>query len=69
MSISNDDNDTTATGNIYKGVELYPGNGADTVGMFGMDWATTSGATLCLHAAAGKRICSTYSNYVDYTAA
>ena len=26
LSLSNNDNDTTATGNIYRGVELYPGD-------------------------------------------
>ena len=71
MQLDNDDNDTTASGNIYKGVELYPGaNDGSTVGMFGMDFTAAAATDLCLHAAIatpGKRICSTYSNYVDYT--
>ena len=69
LSLNNDDNDTTATGNIYKGVELYPGEGID-VGMFGMYRMTTVPSELCLNDAIAtgttRRICSTYSNYVTY---
>ena len=71
LSLSKDDNDTTATGNIYKGVELYPGDGI-SVGMFGMYRMTTATvpSELCLNDAIAivttRRICSTYSNYVTY---
>ena len=71
MSLSKDDHDTTATGNIYKGVELYPGDDIN-VGMFGMYRMTTAtvASELCLNdaitTASSRRICSTYSNYVTY---
>ena len=65
--MDNDDNDTTASGNIYKGVEIYPGDDSSAVGMFGMDFNAGATTELCLAAAAGERICSTYSSYVDYT--
>ena len=73
LSLSNDDNDTTASGNIYKGVELYPPADTSTAGMFGMvKFPTTTPATtptkdhLCLSKDGGKRMCSTYSRYVTY---
>ena len=66
MSLNINDSDTTATGNIYKGVELYPGDGIN-VGMFGMDKTITAANDLCLATEGGERICSTYPNYVDYS--
>ena len=66
MQLDNDDNDTTASGNIYKGVELYPGDGTDP-GFFGMYKDLSTSADLCLGDTGGERICSTYSRYVDYT--
>ena len=71
LQLDNDDSDTTASGNIYKGVELYPGDGT-VPGFFGMYKDFSTSDDLCLHSAAdfgGKRICSTYSNYVDYAEA
>ena len=73
LTLKSSDNDTTATGNIYKGVELVPGSGS-VAGMFGMYKMTTAtvAAELCLNdaiatTATTRRICSTYSNYVTYT--
>ena len=50
------DNDTTATGNIYKGIEVYPG-------LFG-NTAATATAEYCQ--GDSKRICSSYSRHVSY---
>ena len=69
-AISLDDVDDTGS-DVYKGVELYPG-ASGTSGMFGMYEEGADNTTLCLAtkaAAAGERICSTYSNYVTFTEA
>ena len=70
LSLNSVDKDSSiiTENNVYKGVEIYPSISTN-VGMFGMKAISGSpnAAELCIgDIGDSARICSTYSNYVNY---